>query len=36
MTAHTPAIEIEHLARRYGRTEAVNGLSLRVQPGRSS
>jgi ABC-2 type transport system ATP-binding protein len=28
------AIEIDHLVRRYGRTDAVNGLSLRVQPGR--
>ena len=29
-----PAIEIENLVRRYGRTDAVNGLSLRVEPGR--
>jgi ABC-2 type transport system ATP-binding protein len=29
-----PAIEIDGLVRRYGRTDAVNGLSLRVQPGR--
>ena len=29
-----PAIQIDGLVRRYGRTEAVNGLSLRVQPGR--
>lgn len=29
-----PAIEITNLVRRYGRTEAVNGLSLTVQPGR--
>src|SRR5438094_16364 len=30
----TPAIEITDLVRRYGRTDAVNGLSLTVQPGR--
>jgi ABC-2 type transport system ATP-binding protein len=30
----TPVIEIENLVRRYGRTDAVDGLSLRVQPGR--
>jgi ABC-2 type transport system ATP-binding protein len=30
----TPAIEINSLVRRYGRTDAVNGLSLEVQPGR--
>jgi ABC-2 type transport system ATP-binding protein len=29
-----PAIEIANLVRRYGRTEAVNGLSLRVPQGR--
>ena len=34
MTEQTPAIEISNLVRRYGRTDAVNGLSLRVQPGR--
>ena len=28
------AIEIDHLVRKYGRTDAVNGLSLRVEPGR--
>src|SRR6476659_5028392 len=28
------AIDIRDLVRRYGRTDAVNGLSLRVQPGR--
>ena len=34
-TSHeAPVIEIDHLVRRFGRTEAVNGLSLRVQPGR--
>jgi len=30
----TPVIEITDLVRRYGRTEAVNGLNLRLQPGR--
>jgi len=30
----TPAIEIRNLVRRYGRTDAVNGLSLTVAPGR--
>ena len=34
MTSQTPAIEIENLVRRYGRTDAVNGLSLRVERGR--
>ena len=34
MTTQTPAIEVIDLVRRYGRTDAVNGLSLRVQPGR--
>jgi ABC-2 type transport system ATP-binding protein len=34
MSAQAPAIEISNLVRRYGRTDAVNGLSLRVQPGR--
>lgn len=34
MTPHTPAIEIDNLVRRYGHTDAVNGLSLRVAPGR--
>jgi len=29
-----PAIQIEGLVRRYGHTEAVNGLNLTVQPGR--
>jgi len=29
-----PVIEVNQLVRRYGRTDAVNGLSLRVQPGR--
>ena len=34
MSTQTLAIEINELVRRYGRTDAVNGLSLRVQPGR--
>lgn len=34
MTELTPAIHIRQLVRRYGRTEAVNGLNLRVAPGR--
>ena len=34
MTTSTPVIEIDHLVRRYGRHDAVNDLSLRVQPGR--
>ncbi len=34
MSTHTPAIEISNLVRRYGRTDAVNGLDLRVDPGR--
>lgn len=34
MSQHTPAIEISNLARKYGRTDAVNGLSLRVPRGR--
>jgi ABC-2 type transport system ATP-binding protein len=33
MTTH-PAIQIDGLVRRYGRTEAVNGLNLRVERGR--
>jgi len=32
--ADTPAIDITGLVRRFGRHDAVNGLSLRVQPGR--
>jgi ABC-2 type transport system ATP-binding protein len=31
---NTPVIEIDRLVRRYGHTEAVDGLSLRVAPGR--
>ena len=34
MSHENPVIEISNLARRYGRTDAVNGLSLRVEPGR--
>ena len=34
MTADTPVIETSGLVRRYGRTDAVNGINLRVLPGR--
>ena len=34
MASDTPAIEINNLVRRYGKTDAVNGLSLRVERGR--
>jgi ABC-2 type transport system ATP-binding protein len=34
MSTDTPVIEIDRLVRRYGRTDAVEGLSLRVEPGR--
>lgn len=34
MNTHTPVIEINGLVRRYGRTDAVNGLSFSVLPGR--
>ena len=34
MPSESPAIEINNLVRRYGKTDAVNGLSLRVEPGR--
>ena len=34
MASHPLAIEIDRLVRRYGRTDAVNGLSLSVRPGR--
>ena len=34
MNHEAPLIDIHHLVRRYGRTEAVNGLTLRVPPGR--
>jgi ABC-2 type transport system ATP-binding protein len=35
MNTETPVIDIRDLARRYGRTDAVSGLNLRVAPGRS-
>src|SRR5438445_7849026 len=34
MTNHTPAVDIHNLVRRYGRTDAVDGLNLRVAAGR--
>ena len=34
MTNETPVIEIENLHHRYGKQDAVNGLSLKVFPGR--
>jgi ABC-2 type transport system ATP-binding protein len=34
MDTNSPVIEINHLSRRYGKVEAVNGLSLSVRPGR--
>src|SRR5690348_2341204 len=34
MTTDTSVIELDRLVRRYGRTDAVNGLNLTVQPGR--
>jgi ABC-2 type transport system ATP-binding protein len=34
MRTESPVIRIDHLVRRYGRTDAVNGLSLQVEPGR--
>src|SRR5882672_11998461 len=34
MSMETPAIEINQLVRKYGNTDAVNGLTLTVQPGR--
>src|SRR6056300_1148105 len=30
----TPVIEIKQLVRQFGKTDAVNGLNLKVQPGR--
>src|SRR5437773_5764112 len=33
MNTETPAIEIKHLTRRYGKLEAVNGLNLTVHAG---
>ena len=34
MTPDAPVIDVATLVRRYGRTDAVDGLDLRVQPGR--
>src|SRR5918911_4574660 len=34
MNQQQPVIDIRDLVRRYGHTEAVNGLNLAVQPGR--
>src|SRR6266487_3951237 len=34
MKTESPAIEINHLVRKFGRAEAVNNLSLRVGAGR--
>jgi ABC-2 type transport system ATP-binding protein len=34
MSAETPVIEIAGLVRRFGHTDAVDGLNLRVEPGR--
>jgi ABC-2 type transport system ATP-binding protein len=34
MTAEAPVIKIDNLVRRYGRTDAVDGLNLSVEPGR--
>jgi ABC-2 type transport system ATP-binding protein len=34
MPTHPPVIEIRNLARHYGKLDAVNGLSITVQPGR--
>ena len=34
MNTETPVIEIDHLVRAYGKTDAVNGLSLRVGAGK--
>src|SRR3984957_15061237 len=34
MNTETPAIEINHLVRKFGHTDAVNDLSLRVTPGK--
>src|ERR1700742_2555524 len=34
MNTATPAIEIRHLVRKYGKSDAVNDLSLRVEPGK--
>src|SRR5436189_2595626 len=34
MSTETPAIQIDQLVRKYGKTDAVNGLTLTVRPGR--
>ncbi|MEO8074791.1 MAG: ABC transporter ATP-binding protein [Acidobacteriota bacterium] len=34
MSSETPVIHVTDLVRRYGRTDAVDGLTLRVEPGR--
>jgi ABC-2 type transport system ATP-binding protein len=34
MQSNTPVIEVKNLTRRYGKLDAVNGLSLKVQAGR--
>src|SRR3954465_5199858 len=34
MHTESPVIHVDRLVRRYGRTDAVNGLNLRVRPGR--
>jgi ABC-2 type transport system ATP-binding protein len=34
MNTDSPVIEIQNLVRRYGKHDAVNGLSLKVQPGK--
>src|SRR6201986_2020458 len=34
MASHPPVLEPNQLTRRYGKTDAVNGLSLNVRPGR--
>ena len=34
VTPNSPAVEIARLVRRYGRTDAVDGLNLRVARGR--
>ena len=34
MTPETPVIAVDNLVRRYGRADAVDGLNLRVEPGR--
>ncbi len=34
MPVESPAIDIRSLVRKYGSTEAVDGLNLRVEPGR--